>query len=259
MQSLSKSALNPTFGQMWLHEALFWTHFLIIIGAVLMGLVLPWQVATGAIILHRLHLKFFDDCAFSRLQRKVGGLNHADSYLQQLTKRLFNHSLKTYQLKTVDRSLVALSIAVIIAANLNLSHIVTLAIVVAISMFGATACLLMWRSQSNMKSSATCNVNSRSTCESIKSTTYSSIFGVPVEHLGLGYFVVLILAEILRLIYPTGLLATAHAVLIAAGLLTTMTFIILQVKVLKTLCTSCLNVHGASITVAVVHATRMFI
>ena len=257
MQSSTKSG-NQSLTEMWLHEALFWAHFGIVAGAVLMGLVLPWQIAVGLIILHRIHVRMFDGCVFSRLQKKTGALDHSEDYLQQLTKRLFNYNLQSKHVKTLDRSIVTLSLAVIAAAHFGFSHMIIVAFVALVSVFGAVACLLMARSQRSPASSTTCQVDSRSACDDVKNSRFSSIFGIPVEYLGIGYFVALILVEIIQLNITNNLFTAFHILLLTAGLVTSVAFIVLQAKVLKTLCKSCLNVHGASLSVLLVQTTRLF-
>lgn len=239
----------------WLHEALFWLHFFVILGGVLMGLVLPWWLALTAIVAHRVHLKLFDGCALSRLQKKTNSLAANQDYLQDLGKRLFNYDLPKQYVKTADRLIVATSLLVVLMAAVGLGGLVIALVTVLFAGFGG---IRSWRMLQPKPTTSICAIDNP--CEDAKDTRFSSLGGIPVELLGVGYFGVLAALQVLLALngFQPLLLQQIVAGLLVAGVCSSVFFIIVQAQVLGTLCRSCMTVHGASFSLAVVQVVRLF-
>lgn len=90
------------FSRAALGEFLFWFHLVFIVCAVLSGLVLPLVAVVAAVILHRLHTYFFDGCALSAMQKRVGGLPREHTFLQDAARRLFGRTISPRQSSHLD-------------------------------------------------------------------------------------------------------------------------------------------------------------
>lgn len=235
-------------GKLWLNEALFWLHFLIILGGILMGLVLPWWLAISAVIAHRLHLRIFDGCAFSHFQKKTNSLAHDRDYLQDLSLRLFGYHLAKTHVKIADRSLVTTSLVTIVLSYFGLGWVVITLLAVLIAAYG------IYKSWQMLQKPArdVCQVNAD--CSDVKSSAYSSLFGIPVELLGIGYFGILGVLQLLLALnnFQPATLQTIVTSLVILGVTSSAVFIFLQAKIIKAMCSSCMSVHGASFSLATI-------
>ena len=227
----------------WLKEALFWLHFFVILGGILMGLVLPWWLAVSAVIAHRIHLRLFDGCALSRLQKNKQCLGADQDYLQELSLRFFKKPLTKQYVKTADRGLVTLSLVVIGLTTLGYAWLVVSVVGITIAWYGVWAAWRMMSKQNNL-----CPVGD--SCQKIKQSRYSTLFGIPVELLGISYFGVLTVLQLLLTLnnFKPVILQQMVTTLTILGLVFSVTLVFVQARILKSLCQDCMNIHGATLS-----------
>lgn len=84
---------------------LFWGHVAFIFLAIATGIFLPLKIVVLLVILHRLHVHFFDGCLLSKLQQRIGALAHEHNFLQEAARRLFRKEITLRQSKILDYSL----------------------------------------------------------------------------------------------------------------------------------------------------------
>lgn len=222
-----------------------------------MGLVLPWWLALLAIIAHRIHLKIFDGCALSKLQKASQGLDLGLDYLQQLTIRLFGKFLPKKYVKPLDRALVAASLIVIGLSAMGLSWFALLLVSVLFAAFGLKYSWKMLKTSSVVQ--GVCQIES--TCGEVKNSKFSSIFGLPIEYLGVGYFGFLVIAQICLAInnFEPVFLQNLVFGLSVVGILGSAVFVFIQAKVIKSLCQSCMTIHGISFSVCILQGLHLLI
>lgn len=215
-----------------------------------MGLVLPWWLTLSAIAAHRLHLKILGSCALSKLTKASQGLGHDMDYLQQLSMRLFKKLLPKKYVKLTDRLIVSASLLVVFLAQFGLGWLV---ISIATTAFACYGSLLAYRMLK--QSSDSCELGS---CNVVKQSRFSKFFGIRVELLGILYFLALIAFQLILALnnFEPELLQNLVFALISLGITTSAVFIFLQVKVIRSFCASCMNVHGVSLSVFMIQAVH---
>jgi len=85
-----------------INELVFWFHFALIplwIAFSVFGAPLLVIALTAC---HQLHLKIFNGCVFTRLQKNLGGFREGNSFFESLYIRIFRHIPSRRQLRTVD-------------------------------------------------------------------------------------------------------------------------------------------------------------
>jgi uncharacterized membrane protein len=233
----------------WVKEGLFWLHFFVILGGILMGLVLPWWLAISAVIVHRVHLRVFDGCALSRLQKNKQCLAADQDYLQEVSWRLFGKTLDKQYVKLADKLLVSLSLLVIAATFFGYASIVLVVFALALTTYGIFASKQLLKAAPK-----TCDL--RSSCREVTQSAFNTLAGIKVELLGIVYFSVLVIAQILLALnnFEPALLQYTVSALSITGLLFSLYFIVVQARVLKSLCQGCMNVHGATFSLCLVQS-----
>lgn len=252
MSAPHAAAIPVTFflPRMWVEEALFWLHFAIIAGGLLMGLVLPWQLAVAAVSLHRVHLWIFGGCILSKFQSKKAGLK--EDFLQQMVRRFFSLELAEHHVKWVDRTIALASIAVaLVHATLGAAWVWQLAILATV-FFGIFTCWRLYKAK-RQPSGTGC---SEGVCSVVLESKFNAILGVPLEVIGAGFFAILLVAWCLSII--SGGLHIIFLGLLVLGVLGATACIFLQTSILKQFCQLCMNVHGSLFTIAAFSVCAIF-
>ena len=226
-------------------QFLFWLHVTIIVAGIMMGLWLPLWLVAMMIIGHRFHLYLFDGCLFSRLQTRLGALEADLNFLQDASRKLFRKRISKAQAERVDQWILRITLS--IAATRSLFSVQSIMDVALIFMIlgGVSACWKMIK-ESRRKSITCSDIES---CQSVRESDYSKLFGVKAEILGVLYFLGLLgtygLSQLGLVPGTLGLLWACAAI----GLLISLYFIYIQIIRVKQYCMSCMKTHFASIMI----------
>lgn len=254
---MASVAIAQSNSAIWIREILFWLHVAIILAGLFMGLVLPLPIVIILVVLHRLHLLMFDGCILSKYQKSKNGLLESENFLQHMIFRLTGISIANRTAKYIDYIIAASSIIVaFLAQNISLLQNIEYVIACLFMFWGMQACYRLYTSK-NKSTVNTCSI--LESCEQVGTSQYSQVLGIPVVYIGLGYFGVLITLEILmKILGLRHVLLLPQASLILSASAVSLVFIYLQGAVLKSICQSCMNVHGASISLGVFMVYRVF-
>ena len=103
----------------FVHEFLFWSHLALIGFIIISGLILPFSIVILVLILHRIHIFFFGNCLFSRLQSYLGAISKQEDFIQVAIKKLFGKDINRQQSNSLDYTFVSLAFLIAALNHLN--------------------------------------------------------------------------------------------------------------------------------------------
>jgi uncharacterized membrane protein len=234
-------------------EILFWTHFLIIVFAVLVGLLLPLWIVLVMAILHRVHTWIFNGCVFSKLERRWGSLDQQSDYLMHMANRLFGVRMTAAGSKRLDYMFLVTSIGLAVANSLVDRGIISWThISMLISCILGLAVSIILTKRSKQASSSVCYVGGK--CNIVLKSKYAQIGRIKLSVLGALFYSICLVG-----LLTTVWLPAAAGVLIALSIIGGMASVFLvslQAFVIRAYCRFCM-VSAASTGVMVVSVFSM--
>lgn len=85
-----------------LREILFWTHVVLMMGAILVGLLLPFWAFAVLAFFHRVHMHVFRGCLFSHLQKRLDCMPKDQTFIQHMMERFFRRPFNLAEANAVD-------------------------------------------------------------------------------------------------------------------------------------------------------------
>ncbi len=230
---------------------LFWLHIGIIVAAIFSGLLLPFPIVVALVVLHRFHLFVFDGCIFTHVKKYVGAMPWDLDFLEYAVLRLTGCSITTSQQKALDYGIQAAAVGFAMVGSLGSNWRISFALdwtyLALIASAVAGFCFATYLRAKKRNATLTCTIGSA--CTDVTNSTYSHLWGVPLENYGIFYYASIATLYGLLLVYSqyaTPFMLSLLFILTFAAFAFSLYLTLIQFLVLKHWCSWCLTSAGIS-------------